>query len=124
LLLPGVRFWLTGKSARKGPHTRSTPVLTEYVDKLRQAGIIERFKRGPFVSSIFVIPKKDNTACLIVDYSNTTPILIPPKFYLPSIYKLISKISFPSSNTQYIKIKLKNAFFNIKIHENSKYVTT
>jgi hypothetical protein len=101
---------LTQKSAKKKPRTRSTEILTQYVDKLRQAGIIERSKRGPFVSSIFVIPKKDNTA--------------RPKFYLPSIYQLINRKTFPFKSPHYIKIDLKNAFFNIKIHEKSRYITT
>jgi hypothetical protein len=124
LLLPGVRFWLTARSARRKPRTRSREILTQYVDKLRQAGIIESSKRGPFVSSIFVIVKKDNTARLIIDYSNITPFLVPPKFYLPSIYQLINRKTFPFKSPHNIKIDLKNAFFNIKIHEKSRYITT
>ena len=124
MFLPGVRIWPTAKSVPRKPKTRSTPTLDCYLAELKQAGIIEPSRRGPFVASLFIIPKQDGKARLIVDYSNITPILRPPKFYLPSIYQLLHKKHFPFSNPFYIKIDLKNAFYNIAIHEKSRYITT
>ena len=86
MFLPGVRIWPTAKSVPRKPKTRSTPTLDCYLAKLKQAGIIEPSQRGPFVASLFIIPKQDGKARLIVDYSNITPILRPPKspFNIPA----------------------------------------
>ena len=123
MFLPGVRIWPTAKSVPRKPKTRSTPTLDCYLANLKKAGIIEPSKRGLFVASLFIIPKQDGKARLKVDYSNITPILRPPKFYLPSIYQLLHKKLFPFSNPFYIKIDLKNAFYNIAIQEKSRYIT-
>ena len=124
MFLPGVRIWPTAQSVPRKPKTRSPPTLDCYLANLKKAGIIEPSKRGPFVASLFVIPKQDGKARLIVDYSNITSILRPLKFYLPSIYQLLHKKHCPFSNPFYIKIDLKNAFYNIAIHEKSRYITT
>ena len=124
MFLPGVRIWTTANSVPRKPKTRSTPTLTNYLNNLKKAGIIEPSIRGPFVASLFINPKQDGQARLIVDYSNLTPVLKPPKFYLPSIYQLLHRKHFPFSNSFFVKIDLKNAFYNIAIHPKSRYLTT
>ena len=124
MFLPGVRIWTTANSVPRKPKTKSTPTLTNYLNNLKKAGIIEPSKRDPFVASLFIIPKQDGQARLIVDYSNLTPILRPPKFYLPSIYQLLHRKHIPFKNTFFVKIDLKNAFYNIAIHKKSRYLTT
>jgi hypothetical protein len=124
MLLPGVRIWPTAKSVPRKPKTKPTPALDNYINQLTLAGIIEPSKRGPFVASLFIIPKQNNEPRLIVDYSNLTPVLKPPKFYLPSIYQLRKRKQFPFINPFFIKIDLKNAFYNIAIAEKSRYITT
>ncbi len=124
MLLPGVRIWPTAKSEPRKHKTKPTPALDDYIKQLTLAGIIEPSKRGPFVASLFIIPKQNNKPRLIVDYSNLTPVLKPPKFYLPSIYQLVKRKQFPFVNPFFIKIDLKNAFYNIAIAEKSRYITT
>ena len=124
MFLPGVRIWTTANSVPRKPKTKSTATLTNYLNNLKKAGIIEPSKRGPFVASLFIIPKQDGQARLIVDYSNLTPILKPPKFYLPSIYQLLHRKHIPCKNPFFVKIDLKNAFYNIAIHKKSRYLTT
>jgi len=124
MLLPGVRIWPTAKSVPRKQKTKPTAALDDYIKQLSLAGIIEPSKRGPFVASLFIIPKQNNEPRLIVDYSNLTPVLKPPKFYLPSIYQLLKRKQFPFVNPFFIKIDLKNAFYNIAIAEQSRYITT
>jgi hypothetical protein len=124
MLLPGVRIWPTAKSVPRKHKTKPTAALDDYIKQLTLAGIIEPSKRGPFVASLFIIPKQNNEPRLIVDYSNLTPVLKPPKFYLPSIYQLLKRKHFPFINPFFIKIDLKNAFYNIAIAEKSRYITT
>jgi hypothetical protein len=110
MLLPGVRIWPTAKSVPRKPKTRPTAALDDYIEQLSLAGIIEPSKRGPFVASLFIIPKQNNEPRLIVDYSNLTPVLKPPKFYLPSIYQLLKRKNFPFVDPFFIKIDLKMPF--------------
>ena len=124
MLLPGVRIWPTAKSVPRKQKTKPTAALDDYIKQLSLAGIIEPSKRGPFVASLFIIPKQNNEPRLIVDYSNLTQVLKPPKFYLPSIYQLLKRKQFPFVNPFFIKIDLKNAIYNIAIAEQSRYITT
>jgi hypothetical protein len=122
MLLPGVRIWITAKSVPRKPKTTPTPALDQYIERLKLTNIIEPSKRGPFVASLFIIPKANNEPRLIVDFSNL--VLKPPKFYLPSIYQLLKRKHFPFKNPSFVKIDLKNAFYNIAIAPQSRFVTT
>jgi hypothetical protein len=124
MILPGVRIWPTAKSVPRKHKTKPTAALDDYIKQLSLAGKIEPSKRGPFIASLFIIPKQNNEPRLIVDYSNLTPVLKPPKFYLPSIYQLLRRKQFPFVDPFFIKIDLKNAFYNIALAEQSRYITT
>ena len=113
-----------GRVTQRKAHTRPTVVLDEYVQSLLKANVIEPSQRGPFVASIFAIPKNNGEARLIIDYSNVTPLLRPPKYYLPSIYQIVSRKRFPFREPFFIKIDLRNAFYNIPIHPKLRFVTT
>ena len=73
------------KKTLRAKWSKTTPIVTKYIHRLLEVGIIERTKRAPHVAAVFVIPKADGEARLIVDYSNLTPFLRPPPFYLPSV---------------------------------------
>ena len=117
----GVRIWLNGSSARRKPHTRPTAILDEYVKSLLEAKVIEPSQRGPFVASLFAIPKTNGEARLIVDYSNITPLLSPPKYYLPSIYQIVSRKHFPFRDPFFVKIDLRNALKFTIFRKNIKF---
>ena len=105
----GVRIFATVSHTRHKHPSRVNPVVDKYMHQLKLARIIEPAKKGPHQASLFIIPKKNNEATLIVDYSNLTPFLIPPKYFLPSIFQLIHRKVFPCRTPHFVKIDLKNA---------------
>jgi hypothetical protein len=98
--------------------------MTEYIRRLLKAGVVELSKRGPFVANCFILPKKNGETRLVVDYSNITPVLGPPKYYLPALYQVVQRQVFPCKKPYNTKLDLKNAFFNIPIHPKSRHITT
>jgi hypothetical protein len=81
--------------------------MTEYIRRLRKAGVIELSKRGLFVANFFVLPKKNGEARLVTDYS----------------YQ-VQRQRIPFTSPYYIKLDLRNTFFNIPIHFKSRHITT
>ncbi len=51
-------------------------------------------------------------------------LLRPPKYYLPTIHQVMQRQVFPFQKPFYVKLDLKNAFFNLPIHPKSRYITT
>lgn len=74
------------------------------------------------MATVFVIPKSDHEARLILDYSKITDFLDCPTFYLPSVFQLLSFLNL--ENKLMCKLDLKDAFFHINIHKESQYITT
>jgi hypothetical protein len=83
----GIRLWPTVTHLNilkyKSPPCAVTGKL---IDRLIECGIVRKSRLALFVANTFIIPKADNTARLIVNYSKLTPYLKAPKFYLPSIF--------------------------------------
>lgn len=65
---------------------------------------------------------KNKEAKLIIDNSAITDHLKCPKFYLPSVFQLIQRKDF--KDMFLVKIDLKDAFFHLNVHKDSRYVTT
>lgn len=97
-------------------------IATDILQAYETAGIIQRTKRGPYVATVFIIPKNATEARLIVDYSKLTDYLPCPHFYLPSVFQLLDFMDL--ENKFLCKLDLKDAFFHINIHPDSQYITT
>ena len=124
MLSLGVRVWPNATHVKRKPATEPTPLMDHYMAKLLRAGVIELSSRGPFVANCFILPKKNGEARLVIDYSALTPVLRPPRYYLPSVYQVIQRQVFPFHAPYFVKIDLKNAFFNLPLHPKSRYLTT
>ena len=120
----GVWIWPSAKHTFRARWSKTTPIITKYINKLLEQGIIEKSVRERHVAAVFAIPKADGEVRLIIDYSNLTPFLRPPPFYLPSVYQILQRQQLNVRQPFFIKIDLANAFFNIPIHKASRYITT
>ncbi len=72
---------------------------------------------------MFCIPKNENSIRPIFNYKKLTKALPCPKLKMGNIYQVARAKNWPI-DLNYIKIDFAQAFFNLNIHEKSKYVTT
>lgn len=94
------------------------------MDRLKSVGIVTRTTAGPYRTNMFHLLDNAQTKLrLIFDFSPLTPHLQAPHFHLPSIYQILEKQHWPP-NLKYVKLDFSQAFCNLDIHPNSKYVTT
>lgn len=98
-------------------------VLDIIINMLLAAKIIESTKNGPYLSSIFTVPKPHKKIRPIIDFSHLTPHLKSPKMILTSVYQLLARKSW-TTNLFYIKFDFKNAFYNIELKESCSHVRT
>ena len=88
-----------------------------------EAKIIRVAKKSTFISSIFAIPKANNKAREIIDYSHLTPHFKKPDMFLPSIFQVVESKEW-ADDLHYVKVNFRHAFHYINVKESSKYVTT
>ncbi len=119
----GIRLWPKcsyAKDFRKGP---IDPINQIIVDRLVKAGICEVTTSSPFCSSMFYLLNNNKTSLRpIFNYGHLTKYFTTPHFNLPSVYQVIDKYNW-QSNMYYVKLDFSQAFFNINIHNKSKYIT-
>lgn len=99
-----------------------TEQKTAIIQDLLKSKIIQRTGKCSFCSDFFLLEAKDKIRP-IFNYSQITKSLKPPKFYLPSLYQVISRTEW-APNLFYCKIDFKQAFFNINLCPKSSYLTT
>lgn len=117
----GIQIWSSKKFGKKYKDIvteEKTLVLNELLSK----DIIEKTKKGPFISDFFLLEGKEKIRP-IFNYSQLTKSLNPPKFYLPSLYQMVKRINW-KSNLFFVKLDFKQAFFNLNINPKSAYLTT
>ena len=88
-------------------------------------GIASQVKKKPrkFSSSLFLIDKGKSDFCPIFNYKKMTPLIHVPKFTLPNLFQVVREKQW-NPNYWYTKIDIKQAFFNIPLHEKAKHITT
>lgn len=104
----------------------SSPNHDRVIQELLKGGIIETApkKHCSFLSNFFLVPKDNGLGVRpIFDFSHLTRHLSSPHFVLPSLFQLIRRKPWPP-NLFYIKFDFSAAFFNIKIKDSSKFVTS
>lgn len=118
----GIRLWPTKSSSVQPYRKCESDAMDLAVNRMLSANIIKASKKGPFVSNIFFVPKGKSSIRPVIDYSHLTNFLPVPKMHLPNIFQLIDKYEW-EPGLFYIKLDFSAAFFNIPLHEKSKYVT-
>ena len=105
---------------------KNNELAHQYVQKLLEAKIIEKTVKGKFISNCTIIPKANGEGRLIVNYKKISKFLRPPKIFLPSVFKLKNLLVKNESleKIYFMKIDLKNAFFNIPLNEKARHITT
>lgn len=101
----------------------SDPFRTAVIEQLLIGKVISKANHSAFISNFFVITKNSGSLRPIMDYSHLTKKLSSPHFVLPSLFQVIKNNIF-KNNLFFVKIDLKNAFFNIPLKQSSRYVTT
>lgn len=94
----------------------------EVIRQFLENNIIRESKNAQYVGTIFIIKKGSKSERPVFNYSKLSPHLEKLNFVLPSIFQLVRKYDW-SPNMWYGKIDIKQAFFNISIHEKFKPVT-
>lgn len=117
----GIPLWSSKKYAKKYKDIVTEP-KTSIIKDLLKNKIIQKTSRCSFCSDFFLLEAKDKIRP-IFNYSQITKSLKPPKFYLPSLYQVISRTNW-APNLYYCKIDFKQAFFNINLSPKSNYITT
>ncbi|CAF0892387.1 unnamed protein product [Brachionus calyciflorus] len=121
----GVKIYLKQKFVKQ--HTPSMDTYSEFhervVQHLASKKILEPCSNKGFYTGMFCVPKDKTSFRPIFNFKKLSALLTTPKFMLPSIYQILQKQNWPS-NLFWVKIDIKQAFFNININRNSRYILT
>ncbi|CAF0936728.1 unnamed protein product [Brachionus calyciflorus] len=99
------------------------PFHEKVVRMMVKQGIIEECSNKGFHTDMFCVPKDENSFRPIFNFKKLSKYLKAPKFMLPSVYQILQKQNWPS-NLFWVKLDIKQAFFNININKKSKYILT
>jgi hypothetical protein len=97
--------------------------ISRMIEQLERANIIERCKRGTFLSYPFLRLKANGAARLIINYSHLTNKLNTPHYSAKSIFQLLHTKYWPRG-LYYCKIDLQHAFYNLELKEDARFITT
>jgi hypothetical protein len=97
--------------------------ISRIVAQLERANIIERCKRGTFLSYPFLRLKSNGAARLIIDYSHLTKKLNTPHYSAKSIIQLLHSKYWPRC-LYYCKIDFRHAFYNLELKKDARFITT
>ena len=89
------------------------------LDRLLQADIIERAEASQWVSPLLVTRKKDGKLRICTDLRGPNSQIVPEVHPLPTIDDLERQLR----GTVYSRIDLKSAYFQLRLHEDSRDVT-
>ena len=85
------------------------------LDDLLKEGIIQESK-SPFRSPIVVVPKKDGTIRLCIDYRQLNDNTIRPSFYLPDCNEIFDKLG---GNSYFSTLDMQKGYYQIKMSNES-----
>jgi hypothetical protein len=91
----GVRFWPTTNFSKIKRTSRRSLALDTFIERMLKAGIISTTTRGPFVSSVFLVPKDETKARFIADFSHLTKKLVVPNMILPNLFQIVRRKDWP-----------------------------
>ena len=95
------------------------PILESHLNDLLRADIIKE-SNSPWASPIVMVPKKDGTFRLVVDYRRFNRILVKNSYPLPDIADILSSVSGMSV---FSCLDLKSGYYQIAMEEDAKEKT-
>jgi len=90
-------------------------LLREEMKKMLEANII-RPSRSPWSAPVIIIPKKDGTKRLCIDYRRLNAITITESWPLPNILDILDRLN---GSTWFSALDLKSGYWQIMMHEES-----
>ena len=90
--------------------------VDEHVEKLLKDGIIRK-STSPWNAALVIVPKKDGTIRMCIDYRNLNAITIRPIFPIPDTKQLLDNLS---GNLFFSTIDLSNAYYQCPMVESDK----
>src|SRR5436190_2971822 len=107
------------------PYRQSTPerrILDNEINKLLAAGVLKESKGyTEFASPMFVATNSDGSKRVLSDLRKLNQILVKDNHPMPSCDLVFNCLA---RNKWYSRIDLKNAFFQIPVHENDQHYLT
>ena len=89
---------------------------------MHEAGVIEQTENTDYDSAIFLVAKKTGEKWLVIDLRGINALITPKLVQLPKITELIDDIN-ACKPRYYSLTDLRNGYFQIKIHEDSRPYT-
>ena len=97
------------------------PQVEQEIERMEECGIIQKVEASPFISPLVAVKKKDGKIRLCVDYRHINKFIIPHSFPVPTADELFSRVA---KSSWFSRIDLKEAFYQIKLEDKSKPLTT
>ena len=94
-------------------------VIDEEVKKMEEQGVVEP-SSSPWSFPLIVVPKKDKSNRLVIDFRSLNTVTQPDRYPMPSMRDLIASIG---SKRIYTTIDLQSGFLQIPLAEESKPLT-
>lgn len=103
------------QSLRRRPFALRTEVTAE-LQKLSNAGIIERVDASPWISNLVLTRKKKGSLRPCVYLRAVNKAVIPGKYPLPPVEELAAQFY---SSTVFTKLDLRQGYLQVPLHPNS-----
>ncbi|XP_039602201.1 uncharacterized protein K02A2.6-like [Polypterus senegalus] len=97
-----------------------TDAVSEELDRLLSAGVIERIDASAWVSPIVVTQRKSGNICMCIDLRKPNRAVIVDSFPLPHMDELLSALR---GATVFSTIDLASACYQVPLHEDSRDLT-
>ena len=101
------------------PHSQRQ-VADNLVQDMLEEGILQE-SYSPWNSPMFLVPKKDGTYRVVVNFRRVNSVTIPDHYPLPVLSDILQSIG--KDNTVFSTLDLKSVFWQIFLEENSRKVT-
>ena len=96
--------------------------IEDKIDELEKNDIIEKTSGPtPWVSNIVAVPKQNNTVRLAIDMRQANKAILRERFPMPNIDETLQQMNGASV---FSRLDLTEAFHQIEISEQSRYITT
>ena len=95
------------------------PELEKQIDALLKADII-RPSSSAYASPLILVPKKDGSSRLVIDYRKLNETVVKNSYPLPNIEDILSQLG---GSNQFSKIDMQKGFHQIPIAEKDKHKT-
>ncbi|XP_058128511.1 uncharacterized protein LOC131292791 [Anopheles ziemanni] len=119
-----MRIRMEGQEVVRTIPRRLAPLEKEIVKKQVREwlsdGIIQP-SRSPYASAVVVVPKKDGSYRMCVDYREVNKLIVRDSYPMPNVEEQIDQLA---DARVYSVLDLKNSYFHVKVEEKSRQYTS